>query len=130
MTLTDRIKKITGSKPFYAVAGAGSYAVDNLRTLRDRMKKQVGARRGKAGETVAMSLPGRVREYAGTTATRASKLYDDLATRGRKAVASGSREAAQGLREVSETAKPEPAPKERNAPVRKATPRAEKPTRA
>ncbi|MFG1711213.1 hypothetical protein ACFLIM_49490 [Nonomuraea sp. M3C6] len=141
MTLTDQIKKITESKPFYAVAGAGGYTVDNLRTLRNRLSKQLGTRRGevrettkelpgKARETVAKSLPGRVREYAGTTATRASRLYDDLAVRGRKMVSSVSHEAAQELEEVSETAKPEPVAKENKPPARKATPRAKKPTKA
>ncbi|MER6948451.1 hypothetical protein ABT294_30935 [Nonomuraea sp. NPDC000554] len=141
MTLTDQIKKIAESKPFYAVAGAGGVAVDNLRTLRHRLRKQLGARRvevretakelpGKARETVVKSLPARVRKYADTTATQASRLYDDLAVRGRKMVTSVSHEAAQELREVSETAKPEPASKERKAPATKATPRAKKPTRA
>ncbi|MFG6194611.1 hypothetical protein [Nonomuraea sp. JJY05] len=118
MTLTDQIKKITTSKPFCAVAGAGGYAVDNVRTLRVRLRKQLRARRDE------------VRKNAGTTATRASRVYDDLAARGRKVVTRVSHETAQGLKEVSATAEPEPVSREDKAPDSKATPRAKRPTRA
>ncbi|MFI6739236.1 hypothetical protein ACIBI9_40475 [Nonomuraea sp. NPDC050451] len=118
MTLTDQIKKITKSKPFYAVAGAGGYAVDNVRTLRGRLRTKLRARRDE------------VRKHAGTTSTRASRVYDDLAARGRKMVTRASHEPAQGRDEVSGTAEPEPVSRESRVPSRRITPRPKKPTSA
>jgi predicted nucleic acid-binding Zn-ribbon protein len=133
MALT-RVRKITESKPFYAVAGAGDYAVEKLREVPEQLRK-LQARRGelrgtakdlpaKARETVAKDLPEKAREYADTTAAKFNKFYDDLAVRGRKAVSKVSREAAHEFEEVSESAKPAIAPEEKEAPARKPAPRA------
>jgi hypothetical protein len=82
MPLTTQVKKITNSKPFYVLAGAGDYAIE---------------------------LPKKARGYAGTAASRVNEFYEDLAVRGRKIVSKVSREAASELEDVSETAKPETA---------------------
>ncbi|WP_248963178.1 hypothetical protein [Sphaerisporangium perillae] len=106
MTLADRVKKITKPKPFYATAGAGDYAVENLRELRKRLQKQLRAHQGevretakelpgKARETVVKSLPEQAREYADTTTAKVTELHDDLAARGPKIVSTMSREAAK-----------------------------------
>ncbi|WP_204078444.1 hypothetical protein [Planotetraspora phitsanulokensis] len=50
-----------------------------------------------------------------------NELYDEKAARGRKAVAKVSEEAAQGLEEISESARPTTDRQERKAPVRSAS---------
>jgi hypothetical protein len=91
MQLTTQVKKITSSKPFYALAGAGDYAVE------------LG------------------REYAGTAAAKVNEFYDQMAIRGRRIVSEVSREAAHELEDVSETAKPARTPEAREAPGREDT---------
>ncbi|GLW96417.1 hypothetical protein [Microtetraspora sp. NBRC 16547] len=124
MTLTTEVKKITESKPFYAVAGAGDYAVEKLRELPDQLQK-LQARRGELRETakdipvkareyattfqdkaeaVAKDFPSKAREYADTAASRFTELYEELAVRGRKIVSKVSGEAAMELEEVSKSA--------------------------
>ncbi|WP_433222398.1 hypothetical protein [Microtetraspora malaysiensis] len=124
MTLTAEVKKITESKPFYAVAGAGDYAVEKLRELPEQIQK-LQARRGELRETakdipvrareyattvqgkaeaVAKDFPNRAREYADTATTRFNELYNELAGRGRRVISKVSGEAALELEEVSKTA--------------------------
>lgn len=126
MTLTDEVKKFTDSKPFYAVAGVGDYAIEKLRELPERLQ-QLQARRGEVGaaaqelpakargyagqaasraEAYAKELPVRARGYADQVTTKAIKLYDEFADRGRKIVSKTSGQAALELEEVSETAEP------------------------
>jgi hypothetical protein len=88
MPLTTQVKKITNSKPFYALAGAGDYAIE---------------------------LPRKAREYADTAAARVNEFYDDLAVRGRRIVSKMSREAAHELEDVSESARPAIRPEVRRA---------------
>jgi hypothetical protein len=141
MTLADQFKKITKSKPFYAAAGAGDYAVENLRRLREQLQKQMRARRGevretakdlpgKARETVAKSLPEQAREYADTTTAKVNEFYDDLAARGRKIISSMGHEAAKDLEDVSQTATPATATERSEAAGRKPTPSGTTTTRA
>jgi hypothetical protein len=129
MTFTTQVKKITESKPFYAVAGAGAYVIEKLRMLR--------ARRGELGETakdlpvktreaVANDLPGKARGYADTAAAKFNEVYDDLAVHGREIVSKVSREAAHELEDVSESAKP--ATPEARKPPAKAPARGRKTT--
>ncbi|MFI7441057.1 hypothetical protein [Nonomuraea indica] len=75
MTFADEVKKITRSKPFYAVAGAGGYAVEQWRRLRQTQTRHGGVR----GTT--RDVLGRTRE---TMARDLPRLYDDLAVRGRE----------------------------------------------
>jgi ElaB/YqjD/DUF883 family membrane-anchored ribosome-binding protein len=133
MTLADQVKKITNSKPFYAVAGAGDYTVENLRKLRKRLQKQLRARQGevretakdlpgKTRETVAKGLPEQAREYADTTAAKVNEFYDDLADRGRKVISSLGHEAAQELEDISHTATPATASERSKTSAKKPTP--------
>jgi hypothetical protein len=124
MTLATEVKKITESKPFYALTGAGDFAVEKLRELPEQLQKiqsrqgdlretakdlPVKAReyattvQGKA-ETVAKDFPEKARAYADTAATRFAELYEEFALRGRKIVSKVSGEAAHELAEVSESA--------------------------
>jgi hypothetical protein len=126
MTLATEVKKLAESKPFYAVAGAGDYAVEKLRELPEQLQK-LQARRGEftdaakvlpekareyAGiaadraEVYAKDLPEKAREYADTLTVRANALYEDFASRGRKVVSRVTGEAALELEEVSTTAEP------------------------
>ncbi|MCW2882442.1 MAG: hypothetical protein JWQ95_6542 [Sphaerisporangium sp.] len=141
MMLADQVKKITQSKPFYAAAGAGDYAVENLRKLRNRLQKQLRARQGevretakdlpgKARETVAKSLPEQAREYADTTTAKVNEFYEDLATRGRKIISSMGHEAAKELEDVSQTARPATATERSKTAGKKPTPSGKTTTRA
>ncbi|GAA2308452.1 hypothetical protein GCM10010149_68190 [Nonomuraea roseoviolacea subsp. roseoviolacea] len=119
MTLATEVKKLTDSKPFYAVAGVGDYAVEKLRELPEQLQK-LQARRVDLGkdlpelarvyadkaEGFAKELPEKARGYADQLTQRASVVYEDFATRGRKAVSKVSGEAALELEEVSEAAEP------------------------
>jgi hypothetical protein len=119
MTLATEVKKLTESKPFYVVAGVGDYAVEKLRELPDQLQKlqsrrtdltkdlPVRAREyaGKA-EGFAREFPERAREYADQLGNKATEVYEDFATRGRKVVSKASGEAALELEEVSQTAEP------------------------
>ncbi|MEV4298639.1 hypothetical protein [Microbispora rosea] len=98
MTITTQAKKITESKPFYALTGAGDFAVEKARAYASTVQ-------GKA-ETVARELPEKAKGYADAATSRFNRLYDDLASRGRKVVSRVSGEAALELTEVSETAEP------------------------
>ena len=139
MPLTDEVRKLADSKPFYAVAGAGDYAVEKLRelpgefkelqarrerlrqTAQDRAREYAATWQNKA-ETYARDLPEKAREYADAVAQKAARLYEDFATRGRKVISRVSGEAALELEEVSEAAEPAtaiPAPPESTAPARK-----------
>ncbi|MGW0485915.1 hypothetical protein [Nonomuraea sp. NPDC003214] len=119
MTLATEVKKLTDSKPFYAVAGVGDFAVEKLRELPDQLQK-LQARRaelakdlpgrardyaGKA-EGFAKEFPEKAREYADQLSHRAVEVYEDFATRGRKVVSRTTGEAALELEEVSEAAEP------------------------
>ncbi|GGO05736.1 hypothetical protein GCM10010116_11240 [Microbispora rosea subsp. aerata] len=99
MTITTQARKITESKPFYALTGAGDYAVEKARAYATTMQ-------GKA-EIMARELPEKAKGYADAAATRFARLYDDLADRGRKVVSRVSGEAALELTEVSKSAEPE-----------------------
>ncbi|MEV7967966.1 hypothetical protein AB0O34_18555 [Sphaerisporangium sp. NPDC088356] len=141
MMLADQVKMIAKSKPFYAAAGAGDYAAENLRKLRRRLQKQLRARQGevretakdlpgKARETVAKTLPGQAREYADTTTAKVNEFYDDLAARGRKIVSSMSREAAKELEDVSKRATTATAIEKDKAAGKNPTPSGKTATRA
>lgn len=133
MTLATEVKKLTDSKPFYAVAGAGDYAVEKLRELPDHLQKlqsrraeltrelpeKARAYAGKA-EDIAKELPEKARSYAGKAediakelpekargyADQLVKVYEEFAVRGRKVVSRTSGEAALELEEVSVNAEP------------------------
>ncbi|MFF3671641.1 hypothetical protein [Microtetraspora malaysiensis] len=79
MPITTQFKKITKSKPFYAIAGAGNYVMDLARNPR---------------------------RYRSAATTRITEFYDDLANRGRSVVGKASREAARGFEDVSRSAAP------------------------
>lgn len=87
MTLATEVKKLADTKPFYAVAGAGDYAVEKLRELPEQLQKlqsrraeltkelpeRARAYAGKA-EDIAKELPERAREYAGKAEGIAKEL--------------------------------------------------------
>jgi hypothetical protein len=130
MALTTGVKKITKSKPFYAVAGAAGYAVETLRKVPQQLRARRGELRGaarglpgRARKSVAKDLPEQTREYADTAAAKLNDFYDELAVRGRKIVSRASHEAAHELEEVSESAKSAIAPGKGTAPTGKPAPR-------
>ncbi|MEW9528815.1 hypothetical protein [Microbispora sp. NPDC049125] len=98
MPITTEVKRITESKPFYAITGAGDFAVEKARAAAVTVQ-------GKA-EAVAKDLPEKARVYADAATTRINQMYEELASRGRKVVSRVSGEAALELTEVSETAEP------------------------
>ncbi|GII02947.1 hypothetical protein [Planobispora takensis] len=133
MTLATEVKKFTDSKPFYAVAGAGDFAVEKLRELPEQIQRLQGRREefreaakdlpekarhfagraegyakqvGDRAEVYAKDLPEKARGYADQLTARAVELYDEFANRGRKVVSKVSGEAALELEEVSEAAEP------------------------
>lgn len=119
MTLATEVKKLTESKPFYAVAGAGDFAVEKLRELPEQLQR-LQSRRGELGkdlpekarayadkaEGFAREFPEKAREYADQLSHKATEVYEDFATRGRKVVSKTTGEAALELEEVSEAAEP------------------------
>ncbi len=122
MTLATEVKKLAESKPFYAVAGAGDFAVEKLRELPEQIQRLQGRREeireaakdlperarefaGKA-EVYAKDFPGKARVYADQFSVKAAELYEEFASRGRKVVSKASGEAALELEEVSEAAEP------------------------
>ena len=122
MPITTEVKKLADSKPFYAVAGAGDFAVEKLLELPEQLQKLQGRREeireaakdlpekarqfaGKA-EVYAKDFPVKARDYADHIAGRANKLYEEFANRGRKVVSKTSGEMALELEEVSEAAEP------------------------
>ncbi|MEU7003520.1 hypothetical protein [Nonomuraea sp. NPDC046570] len=115
MTLATEVKKLTESKPFYAVAGAGDYAVEKLRELPEQLQKLQSRRTEIAqdarsyadkAEGIARVFPEKAREYAGQLSHRATEVYEEFASRGRKVVSKVSGEAALELEEVSVAAEP------------------------
>ncbi|MBB2909265.1 ElaB/YqjD/DUF883 family membrane-anchored ribosome-binding protein [Streptosporangium becharense] len=137
MPITTEVKKLADSKPFYAVAGAGDFAVEKLRELPEQLQR-LQSRRGELGEVAkelpvkarelagkaegyAREFPEKARDYADLVAVRAVEIYEEFATRGRKVVSKASGEAALELEEVSEAAEPAAA-----APAPKKTTRAPK----
>jgi hypothetical protein len=119
MTLATEVKKLTESKPFYAVAGVGDYAVEKLRELPEQLQKLQSRRtelakelpvRARAyadkAEGLAKDFPEKAREYADQITNRATEVYEDFATRGRRIVSKASGSAALELEEVSEAAEP------------------------
>ncbi|MEU4404207.1 hypothetical protein AB0F88_06760 [Streptosporangium sp. NPDC023963] len=122
MPITAEVKKLAESKPFYAVAGAGDFAVEKLLELPEQIQKLQGRREeireaakdlperarqlaGKA-EGYAKDFPVKARDYADQIAGRAGELYEEFANRGRKVVSKTSGEIALELEEVSEAAEP------------------------
>jgi uncharacterized coiled-coil DUF342 family protein len=145
MPIATEVEKLVKSKPFYAVAGAGDLAVKELRKLPERIQKLQG--RSEEIREVAKDLPEKAKELAGKAevyaqhfpekaraaadqvADKATKLYDDFASHGRKVVSRASGEAALELEEVSEAAAPPhtTAPKKNNrarTPKSSTTPKA------
>ncbi|MCT9934783.1 hypothetical protein N5079_31710 [Planotetraspora sp. A-T 1434] len=147
MTLATEVRKITESKPFYALTGAGDLAVEKLRELPEQLQRLQSRReelretakdlpvRARAyavtvqdkAEAVAKDLPEKAKEYADTAAAKFNEVYEDLALRGRKIVSRVSGEAALELEEVSESAEPAIAAE---ATTKKPTPRTKPATRA
>jgi hypothetical protein len=60
----------------------------------------------RTAETITQDLPAKARSYADTAVARATKVYDDLAVRGREIVSSVSGRAAHEFQDVSQTAQP------------------------
>ncbi|MBP2704983.1 hypothetical protein JOL79_14275 [Microbispora sp. RL4-1S] len=110
MPITTEVKKITESKPFYALTGAGDYAVEKARVYASSVQG--------AAESVAKDLPEKAREYADAAAARLNKVYEELADRGRKVVSRVSGDAALELTEVSRSAEPTPSTARRTAAAR------------
>ncbi|GAA4975081.1 putative MPP superfamily phosphohydrolase [Nonomuraea thailandensis] len=130
MTLATEVKKLTESKPFYAITGVGDFAVEKLRELPGQLNRLQSRRTEIAkdlpvkareyadkAEGFARDLPEKAREYADQLTLKATEVYEDFATRGRKVVSQASGTAALELEEVSEAA--EPAVAEPVEPVRK-----------
>jgi hypothetical protein len=124
MTLATEVKKLTDSKPFYAVAGVGDFAVEKLRELPEQLLKLQSRRSELAkdlpvkareyadkAEGFARELPDKARVYADQIGLKATEVYEDFATRGRKVVSKTTGEAALELEEVSEAAEPATATK-------------------
>ncbi|MEU4833351.1 hypothetical protein [Streptosporangium sp. NPDC023615] len=120
--INSDVKKLAESKPFYAVAGAGDFAVEKLLALPERIQRLQGRREeireaakdipvlarqfaGKA-ELYAKDFPVKARDYADQFAGKATEIYEEFADRGRKVVSKASGEAALELEEVSEAAEP------------------------
>jgi transketolase len=133
-TLATEVKKITETKPFYALTGVGDYAVEKLRELQSRSDelptraKEVQAKAQEYAKdfpakaqayandfpAMAREIPAKAREYADTVTNRLTEIYDEMAVRGRKA----SRKNGKAMvRPVA--AKPAPKPAAAKAPVRK-----------
>ncbi|MEU0519862.1 hypothetical protein [Streptosporangium sp. NPDC006007] len=122
MTLATEVRKLAESKPFYAVAGAGDFAVEKLRELPEQIQR-LQSRRGEIREAAkdlpekakefagkaegyAKDLPQKARGYADQFTVRATRLYEEFASRGRKVVSKTSGDAALELKEVSMAARP------------------------
>jgi ElaB/YqjD/DUF883 family membrane-anchored ribosome-binding protein len=120
MTFATEVRKLTESKPFYAVAGAGDFAIEKLREIPERLER-LQSRSGELGQTArdipvkarnyaakaeeyAKDFPVRAKSYADVVGERATEIYDEFAARGRKIVSKTSRDAALQLEDVSETA--------------------------
>jgi hypothetical protein len=119
MTLATEVKKLAESKPFYAVAGAGDYAVEKLRELPEQLQKLQSRRTEIAkdlpeksrayadkAEDFVRGFPEKAREYADQLTHKATEVYEEFASRGRKVVSQTTGEAALQLEEASEAAEP------------------------
>jgi uncharacterized coiled-coil DUF342 family protein len=111
MTLQTEVKKITETKPFYALTGVGDLAVEKFRELqsrRDELPARAKEVQVKAQEYAkdlpakaqaiadeipakAKEFPAKAKEYADTVTAKLTELYDELAVRGRKATAKDAR---------------------------------------
>lgn len=139
MALNAEVKKLTDSKPFYAVAGAGDFAVEKLRELPEQIQR-LQSRRGEVrevarelptmarryagnvqvkAEAVAKDLPNLAKVYADQLAGKATVLYDQFASRGRKVVSRVTGEAALELQEASTAAEPAGATRPKTTTARK-----------
>ncbi|WP_188190394.1 hypothetical protein [Nonomuraea sp. SYSU D8015] len=122
MNFADRVKKIVESKPFCAAAGAGGYAVDQVRKMRSgEVPRTARAWPGWTAETITQELPAKARSYADTVTARLNRVYDDLAVRGREIVSNVSGRAADDFQDVSQAAQPRAGrakvPRRRQEPV-------------
>ncbi|MGH3320422.1 MAG: hypothetical protein ACRDN9_09610 [Streptosporangiaceae bacterium] len=96
----DGVRKLTGSKAFYAVAGAGELAVEKLREMPGRLEQVQGQLRS----LDRADLQTRAVGYADVVGARAGGAYDDRAHRGRNAVRRVRRQvAAQELETETRT---------------------------
>ena len=82
--ITD-VRKLAGSKPVHAAAGAGVLASQALREIPGKLSRW-------RQETVSSSLPvtawpGRAADYVSTARAKAAERYDHLADAGRQAMA-------------------------------------------
>ena len=141
MTLTTEVKKLTESKPFYALTGVGDFAVEKLRELqsrRDELPARAKEAQVKAQEYAkdfpakaqayandfpakAREIPTLAREYADTVTTKLTEIYDEMAVRGRKA----ARKNGKALIHQPAASKPAAAksPTRKSATSKMATPR-------
>src|SRR5215472_10175559 len=81
------LRKLTGSKPVHAAAGAGVLASQTLKGLPSRLVQWTR-------DNPPNSLPGRANGYVKQARTRAAGGYDRLAEHGKKAL-NGQPESAQ-----------------------------------
>lgn len=79
------LRRIAGSKPVHAAAGAGVVASEVLRELPGRLAKW----RADSGLGSLETLEKRASGYLTDVRTRATHSYDHLALRGKKALRSG-----------------------------------------
>lgn len=79
------VRRLAGSKPVHAAAGAGVLASQTLRELPTRLAKW----RNEANVNMA-DLPRRATGYVTVVRTRAASGYDKLATRGKRAMNGGT----------------------------------------
>src|SRR5437868_198051 len=148
MTLATEVKKLTESKPSFAVAGAGDYAVEKLRELPEQLQKLRSRRteiaedaRGYAGkaEVAAREFPGKAREYADKAdqiarefperareaaeqiAQKATEVYEEFATRGRQVITKTLEEAKPEPTETVEVTVVKPSRKPRASTTRTGT---------
>jgi hypothetical protein len=82
--ITD-VRKLAGSKPVHAAAGAGVLASQALREIPGKLTRW-------RQETISGSLPvtewpGRAAGYVSTARAKAAERYDQLADTGRQAIA-------------------------------------------
>ena len=84
MTFTSEVRKLAGTKPFYAVAGCGDLAVEKLREVPGRFQEVQGQLQSQLNDlpTGRADLQDRALSYAGSLATLATSTYEDLAKRG------------------------------------------------
>ncbi|GII93360.1 hypothetical protein [Sinosporangium siamense] len=95
MTLATEVRKLTETKPFYAVAGASDLAMEKLRDLPEQLHRlqsrtpelrETAREYAARAEGYARDIPGLAKGYADRLTDRAGKLYDEFASRGRQVV--------------------------------------------